>query len=184
MARSRSALQGARSSRRRLNPRRIDPRRDRYMHHRSKLHERHRICSRGSHIDVPWVHARPSDRHRPRSDRGLQLPHRRGNFRQLRQVSRGGEITGDHHSWAGPSTAGRIAARTKSRPARGSQFRRCVEEFRNAIQETSGRSAIEDAMIETKREGCLGDRSKRILLGFPMWHDLPTAHAEEQGLFR
>ena len=111
---------GSRSSRRWFDPWRIDPRGDGCMHNRSPLHERRRICTRGSHLDVLWLHARASDRHRPRSDRGIQLSHRRGNFRRLRQIGRCRQIKGDHRLRAGTSTAGRIASR-KPPPSAGRQ---------------------------------------------------------------
>jgi len=74
--------------------------------------------------------------------------------------------------------------RLRLRTTIDSQFSRCVKEFRNALQETSGSSAIEDAMIEAKREGCFGYWDEGIVLRFPMWHHLPATHAEEQGLLR
>ncbi len=107
-----------------------DPRCDSCMHHRSQLHERRWICTRGSHINVLWLYARASNRHRPRSDRGIQLSHRRGNFRRLRQIGRCRQIKGDHHPWAGTASVGRIAAHAKGsalrRATKDSQFSRCV----------------------------------------------------------
>ena len=60
-------------------------------------------CTRRSHLDVLWLHARAPDRHRPRSDGGTQLSHRRRNFRRLRQIGRCRPIKGDDPPRAGAS---------------------------------------------------------------------------------